>query len=715
MSYTPWEPSGAPPRSNRGLAALAAGIVLVLVAAVLVTLIGLNYLGRVSGEPSTTPTSAAAASPTTSAAPTAVALAPSPTTTAGSHPGGLNGPLQATATAAAAEVSPTATADGPALSLAEQALQTLDRTEVPSRDLYSLTRRLRLKTDEDIPTTTGRPPGNYEVGHIENFYLNDIIGKRYYSVTAEVAVVTDHAYWYVQDGQSVDLPALQEVARNFDRNIYPTNRRLFGEEWMPGVDNDPRITVLLASIPGAGGYFSSADEYTRAINPFSNEREIIYVNIGNGYENFGSTLAHEFQHMIHWYESPDHDVWLNEGASELAQWANGYGVGGVDFDYLRNPDTQLTMWQANPDASRANYGASFLFFDFLRANYGGDDTIRSIVDAEGKGPYAITRGLRGAGRSESFEDVFRRWALANLLDEQPGAGAQGIAYPDREVNVSPADTLSAYPVERTGTVNQHGVDYIELLPGEGALEVEFKGQETTSVIAAQPLSGRSVYWSNRGDLADSSMTRTFDLGGLSSATLEFGLWLDTEADLDYGYAMASTDDGKTWDTLKGTNSTDDNPNGTNFGNGYSGRSLGREGAGADGWLRERVDLSPYAGGEVQVRFEYITDDGYNAGGIAVDDIAIPELGIMDDAESDTGWQSAGFARVANELPQRYFLAAVTQAEDDTFEVQPVEVAPDGTAAFRIEGGYKSAVLVVAGMTPHSIHPAGYSLSVRPAK
>ncbi|HET9496309.1 MAG TPA: hypothetical protein VFR15_18940, partial [Chloroflexia bacterium] len=699
MSYTPWEPSGdPPPRSKRGLAAIAAGIGLVLVAAVLVTLVGLSYLGRVSDERSATPTALAAATPTAAAAPTAIALAPSPTTTTDSGPGGVNGPLQATATAAA-EVSPTATAGGPTLSLAEQALQTLDRAEVPSRDLYSLTRRLRLKTDEVIPTTTGRPPGNYEVGHRESFYLNDIIGKRYYTITAEVAVVTDHAYWYVQDGQPVDLPALQEVARYFDRSIYPTNRNLFGNEWTPGVDNDPRITVLFASIPGAGGYFSSADEYTRAINPFSNEREIIYANIDGGYAGVGSTLAHEFQHMIHWHESPDHDVWLNEGASMLAQTANGYEVGGVDFDYLRNPDTQLTAWQANPDASRANYGASFLLFDFLRSNYGGDDTLRSIVDAEGKGREAVTRGLRAAGRTESFEDVFSRWALANLLDEQPGAAEKGLSYPDREVSVSPSDTLASYPAERTGTVAQHGVDYIELLPGEGALEVEFRGQDTTRVIAAQPLSGRSVYWSNRGDLSDSSMTRTFDLSGLSTAALEFGLWLDTEADLDYGYVMASTDGGVTWDTLKGTHSTDDNPNGTNFGNGYSGSSLGREGADNNGWLRERVDLSPYAGGEMQLRFEYITDDGYNAGGIAVDDIAIPELGFMDDAESDAGWQSAGFARVANELPQRYFLAAVTQAEDDTFGVQPVEVAPDGTAAFRVEGDYKSAVLVVAGMTP----------------
>jgi hypothetical protein len=696
---------------------LAAGLAVILVAAALVTLVGLNYLRMVSDRQGATPTTVALAPAATPAnVATSVAMAPSPTAVATtvSHPGGLNSPLQPTATETVPGAAPTATLD-PSLSPAEQALRTLEQAAVPSRDLYALTRRLRLKTDEEIPRTTGRPPGNYQVGHSEMFYVNDILAKRYYTITAEVAVVTEHAYWYVEQGQSLDLGALRELARKFDESIYPTDRRLFGTEWTPGVDNDPRIAVLFTNMQGAAGYFSSADEYTRAINPFSNEREIIYISSNGWFEGFGSTLAHEFQHMIHWHESPDHDVWINEGAAVLASWANGYEVGGVDGDYMRNPDTQLNAWQSSPDASRANYGASFLFFDFLRSNYGGDDTIRAIVAAPGKGADAVTRGLRDAGRTDSFDDVFQRWVLANLLDGKPGANSQGLDYPDREVSVSPADTLSSYPVERTATVNQHGVDYIELRPGSGPLDVQFRGKMTTQIIGAPALSGRSVYWSNRGDLTYSTMTRTFDLSAVSSATLQFGLWLDTEAGFDYGYVTASTDGGVTWDTLKGTHTTTDNPNGTNFGSVYTGSSADRAEAGENGWLRESIDLTPYAGKQVQVRFEYITDDGYNAGGMAVDDISIPELGFKDDAESEGGWQTAGFARLANELPQRYFLAAVIQAPDGTFQVQPVEVAPDGTANFRIEDGFTSAVLVVAGMTPYSIHPAEYSFSVTSGK
>src|SRR5205085_2621595 len=143
--------------------------------------------------------------------------------------------------------------------------------------LYSLTAGVRLKSTTPIPHTTDRPPGDFAIGHTDPFYIADLPNKRYFHVTATVRDVTDHAYWYTQDGRSVDLNAIKRAANTFESSIYPTDRRIFGSEWTPGVDNDPRITVLFADIPGAGGYFSSADEYTRGVNPYSNEREIIYI------------------------------------------------------------------------------------------------------------------------------------------------------------------------------------------------------------------------------------------------------------------------------------------------------------------------------------------------------------------------------------------------------------------------------------------------------
>jgi immune inhibitor A len=694
------------PRQRRFIRPLfALGVLLVAIAAL--SALAINYAR-------TTPQAAQQASPTARVAEQADLSTPQ-------RPGGLTGPpLPAnTATAVASPESVLVEAD---LSPAEQSALTLSVKKVPPRDLYAITARLRLKSDAPLPRTTGKAPGNYKTGHSDVFHMSDIVRKNYYTVTATIHEVTEHAYWYVQDGQSVDVEAVRRTARDFEERIYPTNRALFGSEWTPGVDNDPRITVLFAPIAGAGGYYSSADEYTRAVNPYSNEREIIYININGGWVDIESTLAHEFQHMIHWHQQANHDVWLNEGAAVLASALNGYDMLGVDADFMRSPDTQLNAWQANPNAARANYGASFLFLDFLSSQYGGDEMIRALVAAPGQGTDAVDHALTSLGYKERFADVATSWMVANVVDGRAGAGAEGLSYPDREVAVSPQVVVDSYPKVVDDSVAQFGADYIQLAPaqgGGGSLEVDFSGQSETRIISAPAHSGTHIWWSNRGDVADMTMTRSFDLRGLQSATLGYSIWFDVEEHFDYGYVEASTDGGSTWDTLKGTHTTTANPNGNNFGNGYTGKSADKPGADGDGWLREQIDLSSYAGKEVMLRFEYITDDGYNAQGIAIDDISIPELNYSDDAEQEGGWRGDGFVRVHNGLPQRYFLSVV-KFKSGGFDIQPVLVLEDAKTDFSIEGlggdgGYESAVLIVAGLTPHSIQRAGYEISIRVEK
>ena len=60
-------------------------------------------------------------------------------------------------------------------------------------------------------------------------------------------------------------------------------------------------------------------------------------------------LAHEFQHMIHWYRDRNESSWINEGFSELSTLLNGLDPGGFDYIYTSNPDLQLTDW---PNDSR---------------------------------------------------------------------------------------------------------------------------------------------------------------------------------------------------------------------------------------------------------------------------------------------------------------------------------------------------------------------------
>ncbi|WP_205128613.1 hypothetical protein, partial [Escherichia coli] len=110
-----------------------------------------------------------------------------------------------------------------------------------------------------------------------------------------------------------------------------------------------------------------SDEYHPLVQPYSNAHEMFYINASQSLSSdyTYSVLAHEFQHMIRWYNDRNEDSWLNEGSSELASYLNGYGTGGFDYLFSRRPDTQLNSWPEGPGAAGANYGAAYLFMAYF--------------------------------------------------------------------------------------------------------------------------------------------------------------------------------------------------------------------------------------------------------------------------------------------------------------------------------------------------------------
>ncbi len=72
-----------------------------------------------------------------------------------------------------------------------------------------------------------------------------------------------------------------------------------------------------------------------------------------------------------------------------------------------------------------------------------------------------------------------------------------------------------------------------------------------------------------------------------------------------------------------------------------------------------VDLSDYAGKEIQLRFEYITDAAVNGEGFLLDDVSIPAIDYFSDFETDLGgWQPEGWVRIQNRLPQTFELSLI---------------------------------------------------------
>jgi len=601
----------------------------------------------------------------------------------------------------------------------EETLNTLEEAQIPINDPIGLAQRLEGRSN--LSTTTDVLPTTLEVGAKESFWVLDSDDNQHSSVPATLRYVTDHLYFWIDDGVKYSESDLKDLAETFEEKIYPTNRAFFGSEWTPGVDGDPHLYVLYARGLGGtvAGYFSPGDEYPATVKEFSNGHEMFLLSAdraGLDEEYTYGVLAHEFQHMIHWYRDLNEETWLNEGFSELAMLLNGYDTGSADYSYTEDPDIQLTDWPLDLPESYAHYGSSFLFVTYFLDRF-GEDATQALIALPDNGMDSIDTVLAElgsvdplTGKSIRSDDVFSDWVVASyLVDGKIGDGRYTYNnYPDAP-SPSETETISSCPTELiTRDVSQYGVDYIRI-NCQGNHTLHFEGSMQVDVLPADPHSGSYAFYSNRGDESDMTLTQTFDFTDHSGPlTLDYWTWYDIEEDYDYLYLTASTD-GENWQILETPSGTPDDPSGNSYGWAYNGAS-------EDGpiWIQETIDISQYAGDKVQIRFEYVTDAAANGEGFLLDDISVPEIGYFSDFENDNGgWEADGFVRIQNVLPQIFSLSLIKIGDSTT--VERINLAPDNSADIPLNLGAETGeiVLVVSGITPFTRQKAPYQFSIMP--
>ena len=581
--------------------------------------------------------------------------------------------------------------------------------EPPERDLLDLAVRFR-RAPPGTERLARQSPFIYEEGDVEEFTVLAPLTPDFRTVRAVMSRATEHAYLFFEESVAVDPTALNKAADDFEAIIYPSVTGAFGREWSPGVDSDPRIILLHADLAGIGGYFSGSDEYPRLVSPRSNEHEMIYVDaaVPPGSDGYNFLLAHEFQHMVHWNADSGEEAWVNEGLSQLAAEAvaptgarlDAFGGAAVDR-FLQAPDLQLNAWASLEDDPTPHYGASQLFFGYLFDRFGGRQRVVDLVGESADGIDGVDSYL--AEFSTTFEEVFSDWIIANFLDQPSGLFAHGEADLRTEV-VTAIDSFG----EGEGSAAQFAADYLEIDPQEGGAVFRFDGSDLVPAVAVPPHSGDAggaFWWSNRGDSIDSRLTRRFDLSGLDAATLRFQVWFDTEEAWDYVYVAASNDGGDTWQPLEGQHTSRDDPVGLSYGPGYTGTSGGGD---TPQWLDESIDLTPFVGDEVLVRFEYVTDDSTNQRGFAVDNISIPELAFNDDAESPGGWEIEGFVRLDRPLRQRFILQLIDRQSGGT---RLIGLDDENRAEVTLSG---PVVIVIAAVTEVTTEPGSYGWSLAPS-
>lgn len=161
-----------------------------------------------------------------------------------------------------------------------------------------------------------------------------------------------------------------------------------------------------------------------------------------------------------------------------------------------------------------------------------------------------------------------------------------------------------------------------------------------------PFAGKFNFHSGKGDDLNNRMERTIDVPAGSDVKLTFKAWYQIEKDYDFARVLVNGQ------PIAGNITTMDDPYKTGLVPAIAGES--------DGWIDAEFDLSAFAGQQITLGFDYVTDGGLAMEGLHLDNILLNVDGVetsVDDAESDSSFALNGY-RVNdgfNEAPHYYLL------------------------------------------------------------
>ena len=312
---------------------------------------------------------------------------------------------------------------------------------------------------KDLPNRSGanRAPGvpNYAklTETVTNFTFKVNEGDTPVNVpaTLKYGSAASKCLIYLADDMSENATDWNGVGQNFDNQIYQKMINAFGAP--TDVDGNGKIVILYYGMVSdtTMGFFHSID-----LSPGqANDMEIFYMNIkwgsGAGKPGFADplnaemirTLSHEFQHMINHGQRviinklAAMDSWMDEGLAESAEQLVS-GVPGADrlntfkndaANKLKNGTRALCVWGNDDEA----YGLSYTFFQYLKNQSKGRETMFKDIYANAKGDYTAVEEVmktQGEGKFANFADLLRGYRMANLIN---GDGIYGYG-PDRTLN-----------------------------------------------------------------------------------------------------------------------------------------------------------------------------------------------------------------------------------------------------------------------------------------
>ncbi len=590
----------------------------------------------------------------------------------------------------------------------------------PERDDLRLAIAFRGLSESALtdPPHTSAP---LSVGVEQTFTIPNVVDNTNSVIDAKLFAVSDHAYFWFDTGPGSVSPSaneLEPVLKTFDE-IYASVVSHFGSERNPGIDGDPRLHIVHASpIALCGvteetadqcslaGLVNSRDLLSGQIDPLSNEREMFVMNARRfGTDYYLGVLAHEFRHMIEDnYDNSDAD-WEVEGSATLAAQLAGMPSGGIERGnmFLEQPDQQLNSWI--DEGTAPYYGQGYILNRYIYDQL-GKDLFRQFATSPLPGFIALDAVAAENDLAFTAQSLWLDYLAALAIHDDPQAPAH-YQFESTGLNTAASTAVSHLPATMEEQVSQYAADYYRL--PQGISGINFAGASDVSLLGVDPAAGDKYWYAQRANYSNPRLTYALDLRELDQATLNYDVYADIEQGYDFAYVSVSLDDGRTWiplagDLMQGLDPAD-NPAGSALAERfYTGRN--RQ------WQKETIDLSPFAGEQMLLRFEYVTDPILTYGGLALDNIAVPELGLFDGAEEEHEQAAAeGFSRVAPRLPQTWHLQHITYNENGP-QVQYLPVEPSAELLLNFETKTQApSILIVAATAPMTLEKATYKLSV----
>lgn len=314
-------------------------------------------------------------------------------------------------------------------------------------------------------------------------YTNTIKDK-----TLDIFVADD--CWYIGGSKTylVNPAMIDEIVNKFLRSdttddIYTLVTNIYGSHWgnhsytskyiPPEKENN--VTILLYDIdndngqtdgPFVAGFFWAKDnylnseliKYTGLTEGGSNELTMFYIDacllakkegltweITDPYPNMIiSTIVHELQHMIHFYQkviknnlTSSSEIWLDEMCSLMTEEFLSSKIGfegprGIAYNiadagtpnnssgrlplYNEYNDDSVVEWLDGADVLRS-YSMSYAFGAYLARNFGGVNLFKRIVQNPYTNYQAINNALSSLGYSDNFTSVLKKWGVSMLCSD----------------------------------------------------------------------------------------------------------------------------------------------------------------------------------------------------------------------------------------------------------------------------------------------------------